>query len=118
MLSILASGTLVSNPRQRTTAAGKPYATASLRVPAEDSDAMLVSVIAFAADAVAALLALTKGDSVAIAGRAKLTSWEKDGEQKNGLSVVADKVLTVYQIDKKRRQARGEAQDESAEAMT
>jgi hypothetical protein len=95
-----------------------PAPTASLRVPAEDSDAMLVSVIAFAADAVAAILALQRGDSVAIAGRAKLTSWEKVGEQKHGLSVVADKVLTIYQIDKKRRPARGEAQDESAEATT
>ena len=62
-------------------------------------------LIAFNADPVTGLLALSKGDAVASAGRAKLTSWEKDGEQKRGLSVVADKLLTVYQIDKKRRQA-------------
>jgi len=67
---------------------------------------MLVSVIAFAADAVAALLALQRGDSVAIAGRAKLTSWEKAGEQKHGLSVVADRVLTVYAAGKQRKAAR------------
>lgn len=67
---------------------------------------MLVSVIAFAADTVAALLALQRGDSCAIAGRAKLTSWEKDGEQKHGLSVVADKVLTVYAAGKQRKAAR------------
>lgn len=105
MLSVLASGTLVSDPRARTTAAGKAYATAALRVACEDAEAMLVSVIAFDAGAVAALLALQKGDACAIAGRAKLTSWEKAGEQKHGLSVTADKVLTIYQIDKKRRQA-------------
>ncbi len=72
MLSILASGTLVKDPKQRTSAAGKPFATASLRVPAEDDEAMLTSIIAFNADAVAAFLALTKGDARAIAGRAKL----------------------------------------------
>ena len=105
MLSILASGTLVSDPRERTTATGKPYATASLRVACEDADAMLVSVIAFAADAGAALLALQRGDSVAIAGRAKLSSWTKDGEQKHGLSVVVDKVLTVYAAGKARKVA-------------
>jgi hypothetical protein len=56
VLNILATGALVADP-QRTTAAGNAYAAASMRVPAEDSDAMLVSVIAFAADAVAAILA-------------------------------------------------------------
>ena len=105
MLSVLCSGTLINDPKQRTTAAGKPYVTASLRVPAEDSDAMLVSVIAFAADAVAALLALSRGDSCAIAGRAKLSSWEKAGEQKHGLSVTADRVLTVYAANKARKAA-------------
>lgn len=108
MLNILASGTLIADPTQRTTAAGKPFATASLRVPCEDSDAMMVSVITFAAEAVAALLALAKGDSCAIAGRAKLNSWEKDGEQKHGLSVVAERVMTAYQLDKQRKRASAE----------
>lgn len=66
---------------------------------------MLVSIIAFNADAVAGLLALAKGDACAIAGRAKLTSWEKDGEQRHGLSVTADQVLTIYQIEKRRKRA-------------
>ena len=42
MLTVLASGTLVNDPKSRTTATGKACATASLRVPAEDADAMLV----------------------------------------------------------------------------
>jgi len=114
MLNILASGTLVNDPVERRSVTGKPYCTASLRVPAEDSEAVLVSVIAFAGDAVQALLALQRGDSVAVAGRAKLSSWEKDGEQRHGLSVVADKVLSVYQIEKKRRQAVREIEDVAA----
>ena len=106
MLSVLCSGSLVSDPRERTTAAGKAYATAQIRVPAEDTDPMLVSVIAFNVEAVTALLALQRGDSVAIAGRAKLTTWEKDGEQRHGLSVTADRVLTVYAAGKARKAAR------------
>ena len=43
MLNILASGTLVSDPRHRTSAAGKAFATAEIRVPAEDADPVLVS---------------------------------------------------------------------------
>ena len=106
MLSVLCTGTLVSDPKPRTSAAGKPFATALLRVPAEDSDALLVSVIAFAPDAVAAILTLSRGDSVAIAGRAKLSEWTKDGEVRHGLSVTADRVLTAYQAGKKRKGAR------------
>jgi single-stranded DNA-binding protein len=105
MLSVLCGGTLIGDPKSRTSATGKPYCTASLRVPAEDADPMLVSIIAFNADAVAALLVLTKGDFCAVAGRAKLTSWEKDGEQRHGLSVTADQVLTIYQIEKRRKRA-------------
>ena len=113
MLSVLCSGTLVSDPKSRTSATGKAYATAQIRVPAEDADPMLVSVIAFNADAVQALLALQRGDSVAIAGRAKLTSWEKDGEQRHGLSVTADRVLTAYAAGKARKAAR-ELEDATA----
>ena len=71
MLNILATGTLVSDPKSRQSATGKAYATASMRVPTEDSEAMLASLIAFNADAVASILALSKGDSLSVAGRAK-----------------------------------------------
>ena len=114
MLSILASGSLVADPKPRTTTAGKPYATGTMRVPAEDAEAMLVSIITFNVDAVQALLALTKGDALAIAGRAKLTSWTKDGEERHGLSVVVDQVMSVYQADKRRRKARNDDEQTAA----
>lgn len=52
------------------------------------------------------ILALSRGDSVAIAGRAKLSSWQKDGEEKHGLSVVADRVMSAYAAGKQRKAAR------------
>jgi single-stranded DNA-binding protein len=84
--------------------AGKTYATASMRVAIDGEEAVLASLIAFSDTAVAALLALTKGDALAVSGRGKLTSWEKDGQQHHGLSVVADQVLTLYALDKRRKQ--------------
>ena len=106
MLSVLASGSLVADPVSRTSATGKTYATCSLRVPVDGDEAVLVSVIGFSEPVVLALLALAKGDAVSICGRAKLTSWEKDGAQRRGLSVTADRVLTAYGVAKQRKAAR------------
>ena len=48
------------------------------------------------------LARLKAGDAVAIAGSAKLTSWEKDGETKHGLSVTASAVLSAYDVKRRR----------------
>ena len=93
MLSILANGTLIADPVEQRSANDKPFATCTIRVPCDDGEPMLVSVVSCKADVVAALLALRRGNACAIAGRATLTSWEKDGEKRHGLSVVADRVL-------------------------
>src|SRR5262249_54905013 len=105
MLSLLASGTLTRDPAQRTSANGKPFATANMRVPTEDGEAMFVSLIAFSPEASGALMALRKGDSLSVAGRAKPTEWEKGGEKRHGLSVVVDQILTAYAVQ---RQTSGE----------
>ncbi len=106
VLNVLASGALVSDPRERTTAAGKAYATASMRVPVEDGEAMLASLICFNGDAVQALLALQKGDSLAVTGRAKLSAWAKDGAQHTGLSIVVERTMSAYAAGKQRKAAR------------
>jgi hypothetical protein len=80
-LFLLATGTLTADPRRRTSASAKEFATALLRVPAED-DPVLVSLIAFDLDACASLLNLRKGDSCSVTGWAKLTDWTgTDGHQ-------------------------------------
>ncbi len=114
MLGVLASGTVVKASVERTSSAGRPYVTATLRVPTED-DAVLVSAVAFSDSARRALLALSRGDQAAVTGRAKLTSWERDGETKFGMSVVAEGVLTPYQLEKRRTRATGkQAEPEAA----
>jgi len=107
VLSVLCSGALIADPRRRTSANGNEYATAALRVACEDGEAIIASLICFDEHAVTALVALSKGDSCAIAGRARLSSWTgKDGNEAHGLSVTADRVLTAYAAGKMRKAAR------------
>lgn len=61
MLNVLASGTLVRDPVERTSATGKPCATALVRMPCDGEEALLCSVIAFRPAAVQGLLAPTIG---------------------------------------------------------
>lgn len=107
MLSVLASGTLAAAPAERTSAKGSTYATALMRVPCDGEDALLCSLIAFNTGVVESLLALGKGDSLACTGRAKLSSWTaKDGTEAHGLGLVVERIMSAYQLEKKRTAAR------------
>jgi single-stranded DNA-binding protein len=51
--------------------------------------------------------ALKKGDAVACTGSAKLSTWDgRDGKQNHGLSLVAEGILTLYELGKRRGKAR------------
>lgn len=97
MLTVLTTGTLAADPKEQQ-ATPRRFATALMRCPDEVSGVLLVSVTAFERDAADALLALSRGDCLTVAGRATLSKVE--GRQ--GLSVVADQVLTPYGIRKRR----------------
>jgi len=89
---ILASGRLIADPQSRDGAKGS-FVTATLVTTGDES--ILVSIIAFG-DEAEQLLELHKGDPVAVAGRAKLTSWVgRDGIGKHGVSVVATQVAAA-----------------------
>jgi single-stranded DNA-binding protein len=105
MLSILATGTLIRNPERRTSATGKTYGTALVRVAVDGEEAVLLSVIVFSETVVTALLGLSKGDVLAVTGTAKLTAWERNGEQHHGMSMIASRVMTAYEAGKHRKQA-------------
>ena len=105
MLSVLVEGTLVSAPVQRTGARGSQFVTAQVRCNAEDGESLLVSVIAFSASAAEALARLGAGDTVALAGPAALSRWEKNGEPHVGLKVTATRVMTVYDAGLRRKAA-------------
>jgi single-stranded DNA-binding protein len=101
MLDVLVSGRLVRDPVTRTGQSGKPFTTALLRVDTGEEDQTLVSIIAFQ-EAAEKLARLKAGDAVAVAGSAKLSSWEKDGETRHGLSVTASAVLSAYDVKRRR----------------
>ncbi|MDP9124024.1 MAG: single-stranded DNA-binding protein [Pseudomonadota bacterium] len=101
-ITALVTGKLIAAPEQRTGASGKPYVRATLAAHDGDADS-LVSVMAFGS-AAEQLAALAKGDTVAINGRAKVSTWTgRDGSPKSGLNVTADVVLTAYQLKQKRK---------------
>lgn len=107
-IDVLASGRLLKAPEQRQGKNGKPFATA-LIAAAMDEGEIVANVIAFRPECVAALLALDKGDAVAVAGRAKLGVWQSaEGEPRPSLSIVAEQALTAYHVRRKRTAAQGD----------
>jgi single-stranded DNA-binding protein len=105
-ITALITGKLLADPEQRIGNSGKPFTTAKL-IAATDDESALVSVIAFGSVA-EQLVALRKGDTAALVGRTKLTAWLKDGEPKAGISVVADQLLSVYHLRRKRLAVAGD----------
>jgi single-stranded DNA-binding protein len=100
---------MVKPAQQRTAANGNAFALAQVSVPTDGDESLLASCIAFSRSAVDGLLALDKGDAVALAGKAKLSTWTgSDGATKVGLNVTVDAVLSVYAIRKKRAAAQGD----------
>ena len=104
MIDALIAGRLYGRPAERTTSSGKSFATAKVRVSTRDGDALFVHVIAFAESAVSALLALSDGDSIALAGELTPKVWtDKNGEARPALDLLAHSVLTEYHVTRKRQ---------------
>jgi single-stranded DNA-binding protein len=105
-LHCMALGTLVADPVRRTSAAGKPFVTASLRVPCDGAEPFLASLIAFSQTAADALAQHGKGDALVVGGRANLKAWMgRDGQEQHGLSIVVESVMSEYQFGKRRKPA-------------
>ena len=103
MIDALIQGKIHGTPTQRTGKSGKPFALAKMRVPTTEGESVFVSVIAFDDGPVAALLALKEGDSVAVTGSLKVGTWlDKEGNHRPALDVVAQQVMTLYQVRHKR----------------
>jgi single-stranded DNA-binding protein len=93
----LVTGTLFRSPEQRTSKAGKPYVTATIK--AKDGDAFQFwRMTAFSDSAQAELMRLTDGDAVSVQGALKAEIYEKaGGETRLSLSVIAEHVLALHQ---------------------
>ena len=99
---VLVCGQLFREPEQRTSKAGKPFVIATIR--AKDGEAaQWWKVLAFAETVRAELLRLDDGDAISAQGSLKAEPYEKDGEHRVSLSMVADQVLALRQPPKERR---------------
>ena len=114
MLSVLIEGTLIGAPVRRTSVKGSTFVTAQVRCNADDGESVLCSVIAFQATTAEALAALGAGDTLAVAGPAALSQWDKNGEHKVGLKVTASRVMSVYDAGMRRRAASAEREPGSS----
>jgi single-stranded DNA-binding protein len=104
MIDALIAGKLYGQPKAKTAKNGNQFATAKVRAAAGDGESLLVSVIAFSQTAVAALLALEDGDSVALAGELTPRVWtDREGNAKPAADLVAQVVTTAYHVGRKRK---------------
>ena len=104
MIDALIAGRLHGAPKSRTSQSGKPFATCTVRASTRDGNAVFCSVIAFDAAAVAALLALSDGDSIALAGELTPKVYTPpNGEPRPSLDLLAHAVLTEYHVARKRK---------------
>ena len=92
----LVTGTLFRPPEQRTSKAGKPFVTATIRVKDGDG-AQWWKVLAFSESIQAELMRLADGDAISAQGAFKAELYDKDGEKRLSLSIVANKVLALRQ---------------------
>ena len=103
MISALIQGELIGEPKLRMTSAGKPFATAMVRVSA-GAEAVLISVTAFSEGAQAILLRLKAGDSLGASGVMELNLWkDSTGQEHRGWRLTAHQVMTVYEVGKRRK---------------
>jgi single-stranded DNA-binding protein len=99
----LVTGALFRAPEQRTSKAGKPFVTATIR--AKDGDAsQFWRITAFSESAQAELMRLGDGDAVSIQGVFKAELYQPEGSKpKISLSIIADRVLALRQPPRERK---------------
>ena len=106
MIRALVVGELRADPQQRMGKNGKPYALARLSVPMGDQGRVSCSLIVFEAEAVARLLQLRAGASVAAAGTLKVGTYDgTDGTVRASLDMVVDEIAATTPRPKKPKPA-------------
>jgi single-stranded DNA-binding protein len=112
MLSALASGQLVRDPKSGTSASGTRWANTTIRVSTGNDRegnalASFVTILAFNDDA-DRLAKLGKGDAISVQGSLKQTQYEANGETRHGLEILVNGILSVHD---KRKRASGNGND-------
>lgn len=102
MIDGLVAGKLVGQAEMRVGRNASKFVVAKVRATAGDGEAVVVNVIAFAAQPCAALMALDDGHAVALAGSLTPKVWsDKQGNTRPALDMIASDVLTAHQASRK-----------------
>jgi len=103
MIEGLIAGKLVGVAETREGKNGSTFVLAKVKASAGDGESLIVNVIAFAAEASAALMALDDGDALALSGALTPKVWtDKQGNTRPALDMIATQVLTPYHVNRKR----------------
>jgi hypothetical protein len=98
----IVTGALYRAPEQRTSKAGKPFVTATIR--AKDGDALQWwKVVAFSETAQSELMRLVDGDSLAVQGSFRELYQPEGGEARVSLNIIADRALALRQPPRERK---------------
>ena len=116
MLSALASGQIVREPKHGTSTNGTRWANTTIRCSTGTdregaSLTSFISVVCFG-DVADRLAKLDKGDGISVQGSLKQTEFEKDGTVRHGLEIMAQALLSPYQVKAKRGDTEGRAKRE------
>lgn len=111
----LATGTVFKDVEVRESKAGKTFGKATIKSGSGD-DTIFVRVIVFDGPQLAALRNLQSGDSISVQGRIKLSTYEKAGEWKAAVDLLADQVMPLRKSETgaKAPERRRETQDDTA----
>ena len=103
-LLALITGQLWKDPQARKSKSGKQFATATVKsgTPAEP---LWAKVIAFSETAQSELMRLKDGDALSAQGTLKISVYERAGEHRAGLEIVAANILALRQPKKAKRTA-------------
>ncbi|NML17031.1 single-stranded DNA-binding protein [Azohydromonas caseinilytica] len=104
MIEGLVAGKVYGCPEQRTSnSTGKVFTVAKVRAATSGGESLFVNVLAFDATAQAALLVLSDGDAVSLAGTLTPKVWiDRENQPRPALDLIAGQVLTPYHAKRKR----------------
>lgn len=106
MIEAIITGKLHQKAEERTSKAGNLYVQCRMRVSAGEDVIVLVTVRAFDEIPARALLAMTEGDALAVAGTYKPSAWiDRDGNARPGGDLIAGQVMSLYGLARRRKAA-------------
>ncbi len=95
MMQLHASGRLVRDPAQKTSAGGKAYVQALMTASSGDAEA-LITLMVFDTELRNLLASLRKGDSVSAIGSASIRAYaDKEGKPAAGITLMVNRLMAM-----------------------